>query len=77
MCCIDEQENKYSVLNECSRMLKYNRVKKAMPRFLSTPIRAWVTAMQGKERRTVHVSTRRTPWQKNSRCLELYALRVE
>jgi hypothetical protein len=24
MCCIDGQENKYSVLNECSRMLKYN-----------------------------------------------------
>jgi hypothetical protein len=22
--CIDGQENKYSVLNECSRMLKYN-----------------------------------------------------
>jgi hypothetical protein len=22
MCCIDGQENKYSVLNECSRMLK-------------------------------------------------------
>jgi hypothetical protein len=24
MCCIDGQENKYSVLNECSRMLNYN-----------------------------------------------------
>jgi hypothetical protein len=24
MCCIEGQENKYSVLNECSRMLKYN-----------------------------------------------------
>jgi hypothetical protein len=28
MCCIDGQENKYSVLNECSRMLKYNILKK-------------------------------------------------
>jgi hypothetical protein len=24
MCYIDGQKNKYSVLNECSRMLKYN-----------------------------------------------------
>jgi hypothetical protein len=24
MCCIDGQKNKYSVLNECNRMLKYN-----------------------------------------------------
>jgi hypothetical protein len=24
MCYIDEQKNKYSVLNECNRMLKYN-----------------------------------------------------
>jgi hypothetical protein len=24
MCYIDGQENKYSVLNECNRMLKYN-----------------------------------------------------
>jgi hypothetical protein len=25
MCYIDGQKNKYSVLNECSRMLKYNK----------------------------------------------------
>jgi hypothetical protein len=27
MCYIDGQKNKYSVLNECSRMLKYNILK--------------------------------------------------
>jgi hypothetical protein len=27
MCYIDGQKNKYSVLNECNRMLKYNILK--------------------------------------------------
>jgi hypothetical protein len=27
MCYIDGQKNKYSVLNECNRMLKYNKKK--------------------------------------------------
>jgi hypothetical protein len=30
MCYIDGQKNKYSVLNECSRMLKYNIFKRGV-----------------------------------------------
>jgi hypothetical protein len=35
MCYIDGQKNKYSVLNECNRMLKYNTVIKLMKPGLS------------------------------------------
>jgi hypothetical protein len=35
MCFIDGQENKYSVLNECSRMLKYNRPRRRLSTFIS------------------------------------------
>jgi hypothetical protein len=39
MCCNDGQENKYSVLNECSKMLKYNISNGSFPSvFLSTEV---------------------------------------
>jgi hypothetical protein len=33
MCYIDGQKNKYSVLNECNRMLKYNIANRAFEEF--------------------------------------------
>jgi hypothetical protein len=30
MCYIDGQKNKYSVLNECNRMLKYNMCNRSV-----------------------------------------------
>jgi hypothetical protein len=48
MCCIDGQENKYSVLNECSRMLKYNIVSD-----LRVPMVGTVMNLRFNERRGI------------------------
>jgi hypothetical protein len=37
MCYIDGQKNKYSVLNECNRMLKYNILKVKVYVAVSSP----------------------------------------
>jgi hypothetical protein len=37
MCYIDGEKNKYSVLNECNRMLKYNEVIEYFSIYLILP----------------------------------------
>jgi hypothetical protein len=39
MCYIDGQKNKYSVLNECNRMLKYNIKKRTLKNVISASLR--------------------------------------